>query len=97
MTTDEQDTALEAYTARWNAFRRKTMVMTAPELLELVGLLREVDAEVLTHWYDTLDGWPDIRARLEKLLGLHPGELDTKRRVCVESAEKATPREGDRT
>lgn len=83
MTADEK-AAAEGYTARWNAFRRKTMVLTAPELIELVGLLRDVDRQ-----NDQRSNQPELewtmwmhkRAELEKLLGLHEGSLDTSRRV----------------
>lgn len=93
-TEDYEDGRMEAYMARWNRFRRQTMVLTSPELLELVELLRELDT-ALARYTTVVDGFDvvdlyyvseegneqgGIRRRLETLLGLHPGELDTKRR-----------------
>lgn len=90
---DEQDRALDGYMIRWNRFRTESgHVLAASELLALGGLLRELDEKI--RWYDSgLIVWWDsamweagsqkdgIRARLEKLLGMHPGSLDTSRRV----------------
>lgn len=81
---------------RWNRFRRQTMILTAPALLELAEILREVDEELTrseTCPYNCASDWTDsvihtrsgqvpvrgLRSRLEKLLGMHPGSLDTSK------------------
>lgn len=76
---------LREYMIKWSRFRQQTMVLTAPELLALAELLRELDAELdkrpilfdAWHFGDGANG--GIRARLETLLGMHPGSLDTSR------------------
>lgn len=93
---DEQDEALGAHMIKWNRYRRESgHVLAAHELLALGDLLRELDA-VLGRYATVVDGFDvvdlyyvseegsakdGIRSRLEKLLGMHPGSLDTSRDV----------------
>lgn len=87
---------LEGYMIKWNRFRRESgHVLGASELLALGELLRELDAS-LARYHTVVDGFDvvdryyvgesgserdGIRSRLEKLLGMHPGSLDTSRDV----------------
>lgn len=84
---DEQDKALDGYMIQWNRFRRESgHVLAAHELLALGELLREVDAQNAARERQPVAEWRSwcrTRGKLEKLLGMHPGSLDTSRRVCV--------------
>lgn len=74
---------LDEYMIKWDRFRSKTMVLTAPELLALAELLRELDETLREFDVSAWDGysWEDegLRAKIETLLGMHPGSLDTSR------------------
>lgn len=81
---------------KWSRFRRESgHVLAASELMALGELLRELDT-ALGRYATVVDGFDvvdlyyvgesgseqdGIRARLEKLLGMHPGSLDTSSRV----------------